>query len=95
MAGEAGRMGYGLLLRRQTTCTNIAANFRSKRPAFHTPSVAFGDTFPAPRRRGARQIADRVVFMDSGEILEINAPGPFFDHPQHPRTKLFLSQILR
>ncbi len=43
----------------------------------------------------ARQIADRVVFMDNGEILEINAPGPFFDHPQHPRTKLFLSQILR
>ena len=43
----------------------------------------------------ARQIADRVVFMDNGEIVEINAPAPFFDHPQHPRTKLFLSQILR
>ena len=35
----------------------------------------------------ARQVADRVVFMDNGEIVEINAPAPFFDHPQHPRTK--------
>ena len=43
----------------------------------------------------ARQIADRVVFMDNGEIVEINAPQPFFDHPQHERTKLFLRQILR
>ena len=42
----------------------------------------------------ARQVADRVVFMDGGEIVEINAPAPFFDHPQHERTKLFLSQIL-
>ena len=42
----------------------------------------------------AKQVADRVVFMDNGEIVEINAPGPFFDHPQHERTKLFLSQIL-
>jgi general L-amino acid transport system ATP-binding protein len=43
----------------------------------------------------ARQIADRVVFMDNGEIVEINTPQPFFDDPRHPRTKLFLSQILR
>ncbi len=43
----------------------------------------------------ARQVADRVVFMDMGEIVEINAPAPFFDHPQHERTKLFLRQILR
>ena len=42
----------------------------------------------------ARQVADRVVFMDRGEIVEVNAPLPFFDHPQHERTKLFLSQIL-
>jgi general L-amino acid transport system ATP-binding protein len=42
----------------------------------------------------ARQVADRVVFMDRGEIVEINAPQPFFDSPQHERTKLFLSQIL-
>ena len=42
----------------------------------------------------ARQVADRIVFMDNGEIVEINAPGPFFDNPQHHRTKLFLSQVL-
>jgi general L-amino acid transport system ATP-binding protein len=42
----------------------------------------------------ARQVADRVVFMDGGEIVEVNAPLPFFQHPQHTRTKLFLSQIL-
>jgi len=42
----------------------------------------------------ARQVADRVVFMDLGEIVEINAPQPFFDNPRHERTKLFLSQIL-
>jgi len=42
----------------------------------------------------ARQVADRVVFMDNGEIVEINAPDPFFDNPRHERTKLFLSQIL-
>jgi general L-amino acid transport system ATP-binding protein len=43
----------------------------------------------------ARQVADRVVFMDEGEIVEINAPAEFFGAPQHERTKLFLSQILR
>jgi general L-amino acid transport system ATP-binding protein len=43
----------------------------------------------------ARQVADRIVFMDNGEIVEINAPGSFFDNPQHHRTKLFLSQVLR
>ena len=43
----------------------------------------------------ARQVADRVVFMDNGEIVEINAPDAFFAHPQHERTKLFLRQILR
>ncbi|MBV8796982.1 MAG: amino acid ABC transporter ATP-binding protein [Hyphomicrobiales bacterium] len=42
----------------------------------------------------ARQAADRVVFMDGGEIVEVNAPLSFFQHPQHERTKLFLSQIL-
>jgi general L-amino acid transport system ATP-binding protein len=42
----------------------------------------------------ARQVADRVVFMDNGEIVEINAPQPFFDNPQHERTKVFLKQIL-
>jgi len=43
----------------------------------------------------ARQVADRVVFMDEGRIVETNAPAAFFKHPQHARTKLFLSQILR
>jgi general L-amino acid transport system ATP-binding protein len=42
----------------------------------------------------ARQIADRVVFMDAGQIVEINAPEQFFSNPQHERTKLFLSQVL-
>jgi general L-amino acid transport system ATP-binding protein len=42
----------------------------------------------------ARQIADRMVFMDEGQIVEANAPMAFFDHPQHERTRLFLSQIL-
>ena len=42
----------------------------------------------------ARQVADRVVFMDAGEIVEANEPKAFFANPQHERTKLFLSQIL-
>jgi general L-amino acid transport system ATP-binding protein len=42
----------------------------------------------------ARQIADRVVFMDAGEIVEANVPEEFFAHPRHERTRLFLSQIL-
>jgi general L-amino acid transport system ATP-binding protein len=42
----------------------------------------------------ARQVADRVVFMDAGQIVEMNEPNEFFAHPQHERTKLFLSQIL-
>jgi general L-amino acid transport system ATP-binding protein len=42
----------------------------------------------------ARQVADRVIFMDGGEIIEQNAPEEFFNHPQSDRTKLFLSQIL-
>ena len=43
----------------------------------------------------ARQVANRVVFMDHGQIVEMNEPEAFFDNPQHERTKLFLSQILR
>ena len=42
----------------------------------------------------ARAVADRVIFMDRGEIVEQNAPGPFFDSPKNERTKQFLSQIL-
>ena len=43
----------------------------------------------------ARQVADRVVFMDEGEILEQGTPEHFFSNPTHERTKLFLSRILR
>src|SRR4051795_4235134 len=42
----------------------------------------------------ARQVANRIVFMDEGQIVEANTPQAFFDDPQHERTKLFLSQIL-
>jgi general L-amino acid transport system ATP-binding protein len=42
----------------------------------------------------ARQVADRVIFMDYGQIVEMNTPDEFFKNPQHERTKLFLSQIL-
>src|SRR4030088_206893 len=43
----------------------------------------------------AREVADRIVFMDAGQIIEANTPANFFAYPQHARTKLFLSQILR
>ncbi len=43
----------------------------------------------------AKTVADSVIFMDGGEIIESNKPGEFFDNPQHERTKLFLSQILQ
>jgi general L-amino acid transport system ATP-binding protein len=42
----------------------------------------------------ARQVADRVIFMDQGQVVEMNTPDTFFSNPQHERTKLFLSQIL-
>ncbi len=42
----------------------------------------------------ARQVADRIIFMDQGEIIEQNAPEPFFNNPQSDRTQLFLHQIL-
>jgi len=42
----------------------------------------------------AKEVADRVIFMDFGEIVEENEPFEFFDNPKHDRTKLFLSQIL-
>jgi general L-amino acid transport system ATP-binding protein len=42
----------------------------------------------------AKTIADRVIFMDEGDIVEENEPNEFFTNPQHERTKLFLSQIL-
>ncbi len=42
----------------------------------------------------AKTVADRVIFMDVGEIIEQNEPREFFENPQNDRTKLFLSQIL-
>jgi general L-amino acid transport system ATP-binding protein len=43
----------------------------------------------------AKEVADRIIFMDAGQIIEANTPDNFFANPQHARTKLFLSQILR
>lgn len=42
----------------------------------------------------ARQVADRVIFMDEGRIIETAAPNAFFDNPRESRTKAFLSQIM-
>jgi polar amino acid transport system ATP-binding protein len=42
----------------------------------------------------ARSVADNVVFMDEGEIVETGPPATFFDNPENDRTKLFLEQIL-
>ena len=42
----------------------------------------------------AKTVANRVIFMDAGEIIEENEPDEFFNNPQNDRTKLFLSQIL-
>ena len=65
------------------------------------------DTMIEPRRDGmtmvcvthemgfARQVADRVVFMDRGEIVESGTPERIFEHPRPRRLKAFLSQILR
>jgi general L-amino acid transport system ATP-binding protein len=43
----------------------------------------------------AKTVANRVIFMDAGQIIEENNPHEFFDNPQHERTQLFLSQILQ
>jgi ABC-type polar amino acid transport system ATPase subunit len=42
----------------------------------------------------AREVADRVMFMADGEVVEVGTPEHFFEDPQEDRTKLFLSQIL-
>jgi general L-amino acid transport system ATP-binding protein len=42
----------------------------------------------------ARQVANRMVLMDQGQIIEVNEPKQFFEHPRHERTRAFLSQIL-
>ena len=43
----------------------------------------------------AKKVANRVIFMDEGQIIEQNDPHEFFDNPQHERTKVFLSQIIQ
>jgi ABC-type polar amino acid transport system ATPase subunit len=43
----------------------------------------------------AREVADRVVFMDAGQILEVATPAEFFAAPQHDRTRAFLGDVLR
>ena len=43
----------------------------------------------------AKEVANRVLFMDEGHILEENAPEEFFSNPQHPRTRDFLSKLLK
>ncbi len=42
----------------------------------------------------AREVADRVIFMDAGFLVEENSPEEFFNAPQNPRTRDFLSKIL-
>jgi general L-amino acid transport system ATP-binding protein len=42
----------------------------------------------------ARAVADRVVFMDQGQIVEEAAPAEFFENPRHPRTQAFLAKII-
>jgi ABC-type polar amino acid transport system ATPase subunit len=42
----------------------------------------------------ARQVADRVILMDDGQIVEVSPPKDFFGHPRHERTRLFLQQII-
>ena len=43
----------------------------------------------------AKAVADRVIFMDQGQIVEENTPEEFFNNPKNDRTQLFLSQILQ
>ncbi len=43
----------------------------------------------------AREVADRIAFMDAGRIVEIGAPEQFFQNPQHDRTRQFIERILQ
>lgn len=43
----------------------------------------------------AKEVADRIVFMDAGQVVEANAPDEFFGNPRHQRTKKFLNQLFR
>jgi hypothetical protein len=76
-------MGCGQRLRRQTACTNILVNLQRKRPAFHTPSVAFSDMagsqpghrlFPASRR------GSHAATSALGPMIEASKPEHRIDH---------------
>jgi polar amino acid transport system ATP-binding protein len=41
----------------------------------------------------AKEVADRVIFMDGGKIVEEDLPGNIFNSPKHPRTKEFLAKV--
>jgi general L-amino acid transport system ATP-binding protein len=43
----------------------------------------------------AREVADRVIYMDRGKVLEQGAPAAIFDNPAHERTRTFLSRVLK
>ena len=43
----------------------------------------------------AREVADRIVYIDQGMILEVGKPDEFFDHPKNDRTHSFLARVLR
>jgi len=43
----------------------------------------------------AREVADRVIYMDHGQVLEQGTPGDIFDQPTHERTRTFLSRVLK
>jgi putative glutamine transport system ATP-binding protein len=43
----------------------------------------------------AREVADRIIFMDEGRIIEQGTPKEFFENPKHERSRLFLSKILK
>jgi ABC-type polar amino acid transport system ATPase subunit len=43
----------------------------------------------------AKEVADRVIFMDEGKIIEEGTPARFFDHPREERTRTFLSRVLK
>jgi general L-amino acid transport system ATP-binding protein len=43
----------------------------------------------------AREVSDRVIYIDHGRILEVAPPDEFFDNPKHERTRTFLSRVLK
>jgi ABC-type polar amino acid transport system ATPase subunit len=43
----------------------------------------------------ARHVADRMVFLEGGRIVEVGTPDEIFENPRHERTRVFLSQVLR